>query len=86
MGVDEEYELIIQDEGGIDEVEAGGESTVTIDVFCADEELRMSMEAVSRYGQFNVGAGLSPDDARDIANELLARADELEEDDEESNE
>lgn len=76
--IDEGYELTIDKEGGIAEVESTAESSVTLEVFCADNDVRISMEAMATRGHFNIGVGLSPDEATEVAYELLARAEDLE--------
>lgn len=76
--LDDGYELTIDKEGGIAEVESAAESSVTVEIFRDFGEIRMSMDAMATRGHFCIGVGLSPDEAKEVAYELLARAEDLE--------
>jgi hypothetical protein len=80
----DEYELNIDDEGGIAEVESTAESSVKLKVFRECDEIRISMDAMATRGHFAVGAGLSPEQAKEIAHQLISLAVQL--DEEEHNE
>lgn len=72
-GVNESYELTIDKEERIAEVESVANSSVTLEVFCADNDVRISMETMATRGHFCVGAGLSPERRCRILHPLLGR-------------
>jgi hypothetical protein len=75
---DETFEVECGD-GGTAEISSGMDAKTKLDAFRNFDEVRLSMDAMARNGHFAVGVGLDPEQAREIAYFLIARADNIDE-------
>ncbi|WP_336357886.1 hypothetical protein [Haloarcula sp. CGMCC 1.6347] len=66
-------EIEIPDEGGYVDLEMGGKSTIKVES-AEPEQIRISIKSRSSGGEMRLGVGLSPGQAKDLGDYLIAQA------------
>lgn len=79
-------DIEFSEEGGYVDLATGTDATTTLEVFREDKEVRIELISRPSHGEIGLGVGLDAEQARRVGHQLIAHADGLDEEAEDSEE